>query len=41
MAGLLALLIWLPLSAGALLAQTSPGAIQAIGSVTIGVQLIQ
>jgi hypothetical protein len=29
--------MWLPLSAGALLAQTSPGAIQAIGSATISV----
>jgi len=33
----LSLLMWLPLSAGALLAQTSPGAIQAIGSATISV----
>jgi uncharacterized protein YggE len=33
----LSLLICLPLSAGALLAQTSPGAIQAIGSATISV----
>jgi hypothetical protein len=33
----LSLLVWLPLSAGGLLAQTSPGAIQAIGSATISV----
>ena len=33
----LSLLICLPLAAGALLAQTSPGAIQAIGSATISV----
>jgi hypothetical protein len=34
---LLSLLIWLPLSAGALLAQTSPSTIQATGSATISV----
>jgi hypothetical protein len=33
----LSLLIWLPLSAGALLAQTSTAAVQAIGSATISV----
>ena len=33
----LSFLIWLPLSAGGLLAQSAPGAIQAIGSATISV----